>query len=201
MKKRTASKPRKPPKTICAAGSGTRLKIIVSEKDIRQRVRELARQINRDYAGKTLHIVGILEDGFVFMADLVRALEGDVVCQFLKAYVTEQPREGGSTLELFFRPELEVAGKHVLLVMGVLQTGITSEFLIRHLTSCGAASVRIATFIDRSTDRRILLRADYSGFLLDNSYVVGYGLGTADFGRNLPFLAVVQGQLPPSPGI
>jgi hypoxanthine phosphoribosyltransferase len=96
---------------------------------------------------------------------------------------------------------LEVTGKHVLLVQGVLQTGITSDFLIRHMSSCGAASVRIATFIDRSTDRRILLRADYFGFLLDNRYVVGYGLGSTDFGRNLPYLAVVAGQTPPSPGV
>ena len=115
--------------------------------------------------------------------------------------LTEQPREGGSTLEIFFRPELEVTGKHVLLVQGVVQTGITSDFLVRHLSSCGAASVRIATFIDRSTDRRIHLRADYSGFLLDNSYVVGYGLGSADLGRNLPYLAVVAGQAPPAPCI
>jgi hypoxanthine phosphoribosyltransferase len=178
-----------------------KLEIVATAEQIQKRVRELARQVSEDFRGELIYAIAVLEDGFVFMADLVRALEGDVVCQFLKAFVTEQPREGGSTLELFFRPELEVAGKHVLLVMGVLQTGITTEFLIRHLTSCGAASVRIATFIDRSTDRRILLRADYSGFLLDNSYVVGYGLGSADFGRNLPFLAVVQGQVPPSPGI
>jgi hypoxanthine phosphoribosyltransferase len=177
------------------------LEIIATTEQIQKRVRELARQISDDFRGELIYAIAVLEDGFMFMADLVRVLEGEVVCQFLKTYVTEQPREGGSTQEIFFRPELEVTGKHVLLVQGVVQTGITSDFLIRHVSSCGAASVRIATFIDRSSDRRILLRADYSGYLLDNSYVVGYGLGFPDFGRNLPYLAVVAGQAPPFPRI
>jgi hypoxanthine phosphoribosyltransferase len=176
------------------------LEIVATAEQIQKRVREMARQISDDFRGELIYAIAVLEDGFMFMSDLVRALEGDVVCQFLKTYVTEQPRQGGSTREIFFQPELEVTGKHVLLVQGVLQTGITSDFLIRHMSSCGAASVRIATFIDRSTDRRILLRADYFGFLLDNRYVVGYGLGSPDFGRNLPYLAVVAGQAPPSPG-
>jgi hypoxanthine phosphoribosyltransferase len=177
------------------------LDIVATAEQIQKRVRELARQISDDFRGELIYAIAVLEDGFMFMADLVRALEGDVVCQFLKTYVTEQPREGGATREIFFRPELEVTGKHVLLVQGVLQTGITTDFLVRHMTSCGASSIRIATFIDRSTDRRILLRADYFGFLLDNRYVVGYGLGSPDFGRNLPYLAVLGGQAPPSPGV
>ena len=173
------------------------VKIVATAEQIQKRVRELARQISDDFRGELIYAIAVLEDGFMFMSDLVRALEGEVVCQFLKTYVKEQPRAGGSTLEILFRPELEVTGKHVLLVQGVVQTGITSDFLIRHISSCGAASVRIATFIDRSSDRRILLRADYSGFLLDNCYVVGYGLGSPDFGRNLPYLAIVEGQAPP----
>lgn len=176
-----------------------RLKVLASPEQIQNRVNELARQISSDFRGELIYAIGVLEDGFMFMADLVRALDGQVVCQFLKTFVAEQAREGGSAREIFFRPELDVAGKHVLLVQGVLQTGITSDFLIRHLTSRGATSVRIATFVDRSADRRVQLRADYFGFLLDDSYVVGYGLGTADFGRNLPYLAVIEGRAAPAP--
>jgi hypoxanthine-guanine phosphoribosyltransferase len=82
MKKRALSKPRKRPTKVQTAGSGVRCKVVVEEKAIRKRVRELARQINRDYAGKALHVVGILEDSFVFMADLIRALTVPVVCSF-----------------------------------------------------------------------------------------------------------------------
>jgi len=186
---------------IVHSGRTHELEIVATAEQIQRRVNELARQISEDFRGELIYAIAVLEDGFMFMADLVRALEGDVVCQFLKAFVTERPREGGSTLELFFRPELQVTGRHVLLVQGVLQTGITTDFLVRHLSSRGAASVRIATFIDRSKDRRVLLRADYSGFLLDHRYVVGYGLGSADFGRNLPYLAIMPSQERPSPGI
>lgn len=178
-----------------------RLRVLASAEQIHKRVLELARQISDDFSGQLIYTVGVLEDGFMFMSDLVRALEGQVVCQFLKPYVTRHAREGGSSLEIFFRPELEVTNQHVLLVQGVVQTGITTEFLIRHLTSRGATSVRVATFVDRGTDRRVLLRADYFGFLLDDSYVVGYGLGTADFGRNLPYLAILEGQPPPTPSL
>ena len=81
-----------------------RLKVLASAEQIQKRVRELARQISDDFRGELIYAVAVLEDGFMFMSDLVRALEGEVVCQFLKTYVTEQPREGGSTLEIFFRP-------------------------------------------------------------------------------------------------
>ena len=160
-----------------------KLKVLASADQIQKRVRELARQISDDFSGQLIMLsVGVLEDGFMFMADFVRALEGQVVCQFLKTYVTQHAREGGPALEIFFRPELDVTNQHVLLVQGVVQTGITTEFLIRHLISRGAASVRMATFVDRSTDRRVLLRADYFGYLLDDSYVVGYGWGTPSSG-------------------
>jgi hypoxanthine phosphoribosyltransferase len=178
-----------------------RLKVLASAEQIQKRVRELARQISADFRGQLIYTVGVLEDGFIFMSDLVRTLEGQVVCQFLKTYVTQHAREGGPTLEIFFRPELEVTNQHVLLVQGVVQTGITTDFLIRHLTTRGAASVRVAALVDRGSDRRVLLRADYFGFLLDDSYVVGYGLGTADFGRNLPYLAALEGQAAPTPSL
>lgn len=177
------------------------VKVLASAEQIQKRVREVARQISNDFRGEVIYTVGVLEDGFIFMADLVRALEGEVVCQFIKTYVTERQRESGSSLEIVFQPEFDVTGKHVLLVQGVVQSGITTEFLLNNLTSRGAASVRVATFIDRGTDRRVLLRADYFGFLLDDSYLVGYGLGAPDFGRNLPYLAVIEGQAPPSPSV
>lgn len=176
------------------------LTIFASEKQIQERVREIAEQISSDFGALPIYVIGVLEDGFMFMADLVRVLEGQVICQFLKTYTTEQPRAGGSTEEIFFHPELEVAGQHVLLVQGVLQTGVTSEFLIRNLTSRGAASVRVATLIDRRAARRVQLNAEYSGFLLEAGYAVGYGLGKANFGRNLPYLALVGGSATPARG-
>ena len=91
-KKRAASKAAKLPAKVLGSGSGVRLKTVVEEKVLRGRVRELARKINRDYAGKTIHVVGVLEDGFVFLADLVRALTVPVVCYlFARRFATAMP--------------------------------------------------------------------------------------------------------------
>ena len=161
-------------------------KILLSAEQIRKRVQEMARQISRDYQGKTLHVVGVMENGFILMADLVRELELNVVCQFVRA---EFKDANPSTTEVFFSPEVDVNGQHVLLVEALVQSGVTSEFLIRHLQGRGAASVKLAVLLDKQSARRVSLQPDYFGFLVNESFVVGYGLGESHLGRNLPYIA------------
>ncbi len=161
-------------------------KVVLSAEQIRKRVQELGRQISNDFRGKTVHVVGVMENGFVFMADLVRELDLNVVCQFVKA---ESKESDSNTTEIFFSPELDVHGQHVLLVEALVQSGITSEFLIRNLEGRGAASVKLAVLLDKQSARRVSLQPDYFGFLMNESFVVGYGLGERHFGRNLPYIA------------
>ena len=160
--------------------------MLLSADQIKKRVHEMARQISADYQGKTVYVVCVLENGFMFMADLARELEVPVVCQFLKPEFKEAHP---NTTEIFFSPEVNVEGQHVLLVEALVQSGITSEFLIRNLFGRGAASVKLAAFLDKQTARRVPLQPDYFGFLMSESFVVGYGLGTPDLGRNLPYVA------------
>ena len=158
---------------------------LLSAEQIRKRVQELARQISNDYRGRTLYVVGVMENGFIFMADLVRELDLKVVCQFVRA----ESKENSTTTEIFFSPELDVQGQHVLLVEALVQSGLTSEFLIRNLAGRGAASVKLAVLLDKQSARRVSLQPDYFGFLMNESFVVGYGLGDQHFGRNLPYIA------------
>ena len=160
--------------------------MLLSAEQIGRRVQEMARQISRDFQGKTLCAVGVLENSFIFMADLVRQLEIPVVCQFLKV---ESKQANASTTELFFSPEPEVAGKDVLLIEMLVKTGVTSEFLLRNLMGRGASSVKLAVLLDKQSARCIALQPDYFGFLLNEAFVVGYGLGAPDVGRNLPYIA------------
>jgi hypoxanthine phosphoribosyltransferase len=146
----------------------------------------MARQISRDFQGKTVCAVGVLENSFIFMADLVRQLEVPVVCQFLKV---ESKHASASTTELFFSPEPEVEGKDVLLIEVLVKSGVTSEFLLRNLMGRGASSVKLAVLLDKQSARCIALQPDYFGFLLNEAFVVGYGLGAPEVGRNLPFIA------------
>ncbi len=164
------------------------LKVIASAEQIQKRIAELAKQIGQDYRGKTLYAVGVLEDSFLFMADLVRALDVPVVCQFLKPHT----HTAGDATEIRYSPEVQVEGQHVLLLEGLVKSGITAEYLMRNMTGRGAKSVKLAAFLDKQSERRISLQPDYFGFLVDDSYVVGYGLGAPDLGRNLPYLASVQ---------
>lgn len=161
-------------------------RILLSAEQIRKRVQEMARQISRDFDGKTLHVVGVMENGFIFMADLVRELELKVFCQFVKAEFKET---NPSTTEIFFSPELDVKDRHVLLVEALVQSGVTSEFLMRNLIGRGAASVKLAVLLDKQSARRVSLQPDYFGFLMNESFVVGYGLGEHHLGRNLPYIA------------
>ncbi len=165
---------------------------ILTADQIQRRVVDIARQINTDFAGKTLYAVGVLEDGFVFMADLVRHLEIPVVCQFVKPDSHEVQRGDVFTTEIFFSPEVDVKGGDVLLIQGLLQSGITTEFLVRNLSTRGAASVKVATLLDRQAGRRVMLQPDYFGFLVDESFVFGYGLGSGKMGRNLPYVATTK---------
>lgn len=161
-------------------------RILLSAEQIKKRVQEIARQIANDFQGKTVHVVGVMENGFIFMADLVRELDLRVVCQFVKA---ESKEANSTTTEIFFSPELDVQGQHVLLVEALVQSGITSEFLIRNLVGRGAASVKLAVLLDKQSARRVSLQPDYFGFLVNEDFVVGYGLGERHFGRNLPYIA------------
>jgi hypoxanthine phosphoribosyltransferase len=189
MKKRAPSKLKQRPTTVRAAGSGARLKIVVSEKDIRKRVREMAKQINRDYAGKTLHVVGILEDCFVFMADLVRALTIPLVCYFVRSQVRDSDSGLVAMREIMYIPSVDAAGKELLLVQGVLQSGITLDHLCRTLLAQQPASLRTATLLDKADERKTDVPVAYAGFQLSGRFLVGYGLGFRDQYRNLPFLA------------
>ena len=167
---------------------------VISAEQIQKRVRELGRQISNDYQGKTLLALAVLENSFVFVADLVRALEIPVICSFVKPSYRQQTSGGVSDmLEILFSHELDIRGKEVLLVEGLVHSGVTSEFLMNDLRGRGAASVKLATLLDRQSARRVQLQPDYFGFLVDETFLIGYGLGSPEqTNRNLPFLAAVN---------
>ena len=167
---------------------------MISTEQIQKRVREMARQISNDYQGKTIHALALLENGFIFMADLVRALEVPVICQFIKPrYRRDQQGTPAGALEIFFSHDADIRGQHVLLIEGLIHSGITAEFLMSDLRGRGAASVKVATLLDRQSARRVQLQPDYFGFLVDDAFLVGYGLGSEEqTNRNLPHLAVVS---------
>lgn len=173
-------------------GSGS-VRPVITEEQIQRRVKEMARQISDDYQGKNLHVLGVLENSFVFMADLIRSLEVPLICQFIKPHYAERlyNQDGHAPLvEIFFSHEVDLRDHHVLLIERVLHSGVTAEFLMSNLRGRGVASVKLATFLDRQAARRVALQPDYFGYLVDEHFFVGYGMASpAQEHRNLPYVA------------
>jgi hypoxanthine phosphoribosyltransferase len=174
------------------------LRPVISTDQIQKRVKELGRQISDDYNGQTIQMLAVLENAFMFQADLVRAIEVPVVCQFIKPKYTRPPSGAAhDVMEIFFSHEPDIRGHHILLVEGLVHSGVTSEFLMGDLRSRGAASVKLVTLLDRQSARRVRLQPDYFGFLVDETFLVGYGLGAVEqTDRNLPYLAAANARAP-----
>jgi len=166
------------------------LRPVITTEQIQKRVKELARQISDDYRGETIQMLAVLENAFMFLADLVRALEVPVVCQFIKPKYSRTQDKASDVMEIFFSHEPDIKGQHILIVEGLVHSGVTSEFLMNDLRARGAASVKLVTLLDRQSARRVPLQPDYFGFLVDDAFLIGYGLGAVEqTNRNLPYLA------------
>jgi len=169
------------------------LRQVIGAEQIQKRVKELGRQISDDYKGQTIQMLAVLENAFMFLADLVRAIDVPVVCQFIKPKYSRPQGAGADVMEIFFSHEPEIKGQHILLVEGLVHSGVTSEFLMSDLRARGAASVKLVTLLDRQAARRVPLQPDYFGFLVDETFLVGYGLGAVEqTNRNLPYLAAAK---------
>jgi hypoxanthine phosphoribosyltransferase len=172
------------------------LREVISSDQLHKRVKELGRQISDDYEGRTIQALAVLENAFIFLADLVRVLEVPVVCQFIKPrYSLAQGDGHNDFMEIFFSHEPDIRGQDILLVEGLVHSGVTTDFLMNDLRARGAASVKLVTLLDRQSARRVALQPDYFGFLVDEAFLVGYGLGAVEqTERNLPYLAATPGR-------
>ncbi len=167
------------------------LRIVYTAKQVQERVQKLADKINHDYPGRTLHVVGILENCFVFMADLVRQLKMPVICHFIKAEVHDTSTGTLALREIMYTPRVEATGRDVLLVDGILQSGLTLDHLYRYILGQNPASVRTATLVEKTDERKVEVATDYVGFKSTAKFLVGYGLGYQEKYRNLPYVARV----------
>ena len=162
-----------------------------SESRIAGRVAELGKEISRAYEGRRLDIVVTMDRGFVFAADLIRELDGTVVCHFIREDLRDVEDGGRPRREVLFSGAPELKGRDVLLVDAVLESGVMQEFLLRRLGESSPRSIRLAVLLDKPEKRRVDLESDYFGFKTASKEVwVGYGLAAPNgTGRNLRQLA------------
>ena len=163
------------------------LQVVRTKEEIQERIGQLAAEIREGAPVGELTIVGILDDAFVFLADLVRALDIPLNCCFMK--VTHH-RHGGQS-EILFTSEFDPRGRDILLVGAVVATGVTLDYISEHLSTRGVKSLRTCVLVDRPGERRVNVKPDFAAFQLDDGFVFGYGLGIQNQYRQLPYLAVM----------
>jgi hypoxanthine phosphoribosyltransferase len=165
--------------------------LVYSAAKLDARIAAMGRSISRRYAGRTLDVVVILENAFVFAADLVRHISIPVVCHFVRSELRDIELSGYARTEVFFSHAPQLKGKDVLLVDAVLRTGVTLDFLAKRLLESRPRSLRIAVLVDEPEDRRVDLHPDYFGFVGASKQLVGYGLaGRQGHYRNLAYVGM-----------
>jgi hypoxanthine phosphoribosyltransferase len=166
--------------------------ILLDEQVIQAKVRELGRQISEDYAGKDLVLVGVLKGAFMFFTDLARQLMVPVAVDFIAASSYGMSTTTGRGVRIKKDLDLDVTGRHVLLVDTIIDTGQTLDFLFGKLRERGPASLHAAVLLDKRTRRIVEVPLTYRGFEIPDRFVVGYGVDCAELYRNLPYIAAVN---------
>jgi hypoxanthine phosphoribosyltransferase len=159
--------------------------VAISKVKIEHRVGELGQQITNEYEGKQLVLVGVLNGAFIFLADLARAIDIDLEVDFIRVASYGKETISSGSINLAKDIELDLSDKHVLLVEDIIDTGLTMAWLVQHMHSKKAASVKICTLIDKHGRREQNVHVDYTGFTLNQGFLVGYGLDRAEKYRNL----------------
>lgn len=173
--------------------TNSNLETLFSAEQIGERVNELGREISADYAGKELVLVGVLKGSCVFLADLMRAVDLPLSIDFMSVSSYKDGTTSTGDIEILKDLSNPIRDKHVVVVEDIVDTGLTLSRLLEILDSRGAASIRLASFLDKPAPRvKKELKIDYTGFVVPNKFVVGYGLDAAGRYRNLPFIGVVR---------
>ncbi|HEV3253392.1 MAG TPA: hypoxanthine phosphoribosyltransferase [Candidatus Acidoferrales bacterium] len=175
--------------------SAEHLKILIRRTAIQKRVREVARQITRDFRGERVHLIGVLKGACIFLSDLVRNIELETSIDFMAVSSYGKGKQSSGQVRLNKDLDSSIQGLNVVLVEDILDTGLTLSYLLRVLRQRKPKVLRVAALLDKPSRRIKDVKADYVGFQIPNEFVVGYGLDYAERYRNLKDVCVLT--LPP----
>ena len=171
------------------------LKVMMAADQVAERVAALGEQITRDYGAKLgadeLVCIGILKGSFMFLADLVRRIDLPVTVDFIALSSYGDATESSGVVQLTQDLSRPIAGKHVLVVEDIVDTGLTMKYLLENLHTRHPASIRLASLLEKPTKNQAGVKVDYLGFAIEDKFVVGYGLDAASRYRNLPYIGVI----------
>ena len=166
-------------------------KVLISKDEIDAKLAELAAQIDRDYAGKELLIVGVLKGAVMVMADLARALHSPLVMDWMAISSYGMGTRSSGVVRILKDLDTDITGRDVLIVEDIIDSGLTLSWLLSNLNSRGPASLEVVTLLRKPDAAKVSIDVKYVGFDIPNEFVVGYGLDYAEKYRNLPFVGTL----------
>lgn len=168
------------------------LKVLLTEEELKAKCAEMGAQITKDYQGKNLLLVTVLKGAVVYLADLMRHIDLPCSIDFMVVSSYGDGTETSGVVKIVKDLDQDLAGKDILIVEDILDTGVTLHYLKGLLQSRNPASIRIATLLDKPERRKVDLQSDYAGFQVPDEFVVGYGLDYAEKYRNLPYIGILK---------
>ena len=167
-------------------------RVLISEEQIAERLREMGGEITRDYEGRSLLMVGILRGAFMVMADLARHIRIPVEFDFMAVSSYGSATKTSGVVRILKDLDEEIAGRHVLLVEDIIDSGLTLDYILKTLRLRRPASIELASLLVKNDMQRVPVKARYVGFTIGPEFVVGYGLDFDQLYRNLPYVGVLD---------
>lgn len=168
------------------------VEVMLSAEKIQARVKELGEQITREYQGKDLTLVGIMKGSLPFLTDLARHVDLPVTIEVMGVSSYQGGTETTGEVRITHDLTKPMANRHLLIVEDIIDTGLTMKFLIENLSARHPASVKVCTLLEKPSRAKVKVAIDYKGFVIEDRFVVGYGLDYGEKYRNLPFVGVMR---------
>ena len=166
--------------------------ILISEEQLKTRVKELGKQITEDYQGEDLLLIGILKGSVPFMADLMRAIDLDITMDFMQVSSYGSGTHTTGVVQIVKYLDSDITDKNVLIVEDIIDSGLTLDYLKGYLEGRGCKSLKICTMLDKPSRRKVQLTPDYCGFEVEDLFIVGNGLDLDQRYRQLPYISWIR---------
>jgi len=166
--------------------------VLISEEELDKRISEMAEQLDKEYEGKTVHLLGILKGSVFFMCDLAKKMKSDVTMDFISVSSYGDGTESSGIVRLNKDLDESIEGKNVIIVEDIMDSGRTLSYVRKLMEDRKPASLKIVTLLDKPDRRVVDCKVEMSGFVIPDKYIIGYGLDYAQKYRNLPYIAVIQ---------
>lgn len=164
--------------------------VLLSEEQIKKRVEEIAREINNDYAGKNIVLIGVLKGSVVFVADLLRNINLEATMDFMAVSSYGNSTQTSGVVRILKDLDYDIEGKDVIIVEDIIDTGTTLKYLYEYLKARSPKTLKICCLLDKPERRTVDIEADYVGFKIPDAFVVGYGIDYAERFRQLPYIGI-----------